>query len=136
MPAALALLAAPLTLLILLTYLLSHIRHVRHIGHIAHELPPPGVAAAGDPILRTFPWIGLFDDAQSRAFTIASIVALPLLANVWLLARLSQSWSWIWLLALALSFAATVQSVIVIRDVTRLRAARPPSGGAGDPRQS
>ena len=126
-PAALALLAAPLTLLILLTYLLSHIRHVRHIGHVRPELPPAGasVAAAGDPILRTFPWIGLFDDAQSRAFTIASIVALPLLANVWLLARLSQSWSWIWLLALVLSFAATVQSVIVIRDVTRLRSDSP-----------
>jgi hypothetical protein len=119
-PAPHALIAAPLTLLILLTYLLSHVRDVFDR------------ATAGDPILRTFPWIGLFGDNQSWVFTVASVVALPLLADLWLFSRLSQSRGWmIWTFASVLLSLTVIQSIVAMWYVKELRVKRLVTG-AGD----
>lgn len=75
---SIAIIAGPAALLMTMLYLFVHLRHIASFSE-----------AHGEE-LKSYPWIALFPDKMSRALTLASLVALPLLANSILLVR---SWT-------------------------------------------
>lgn len=69
----------PLVVLAIMLYLFAQLTHLRRI------------MTRAQPVVRDYPWIGLFDDRLSVALVLISIVALPATANAALSIRLASN---------------------------------------------
>ncbi|MHC4405548.1 MAG: hypothetical protein ACYTG0_38370 [Planctomycetota bacterium] len=110
----LAILAAPVAILLLSLYLFCHLSHVRRLA---------GEARENQEQLNSFPWIALFDERIARLVNDASIVVLPLLANAVLIWKSQGSSGLFVFVAAALSFFSIVFGLFArlrIGDLRRL----------------
>jgi len=105
---SIAIIAGPAALLMTMLYLFVHLRHIASFSEPHREE------------LKSYPWIALFPDRMSRALTLASLVALPLLANSILLVRSWTAKRPIEWFALVLSILAIICGVRLSTNILRL----------------
>lgn len=104
-----AMVAAPLFTIGLMLYLLAYVNHLRR----SHQRP----SEPASPI-----WIGVLPDRLSTYVTTASVVLLPLAANIWLLLRgssdVGNGW---WIFGAILTLALALLGFRVARSIGQLR---------------
>jgi hypothetical protein len=116
---------APLGTIAILLYLGAFIRNLT-LAHVR----------AGEPI-QDFPWIVLFSDFTSHVLTYTSIVLLPIVANVWLLAKTS-TWlqvSVILVIGIVAAGGFVVANILQLRKGIAAPAAVPGAGQSAVPPQ-
>ena len=108
----LVLLAGPLATLILIVYLMCHLLHVRTM------------ASSNRVLLREFPWMAIFNNTLARSLALASLTALPLAAQtylIWQSYRSHHATQLSLLAALLMTVAVMIAGVYASRIINQLR---------------